>query len=113
MIRRVKTPLAAGKRGKRQISTEGSMFTRRSKHVLDCKLGRAGEQSTDICFGASVMSGHDELDADHVRAVFNERPALEERLIQIDFLLLHIAHSAHHTHAYYLSCMQPLYGAEH
>mmetsp|Transcript_57492 Transcript_57492/g.84337 ORF Transcript_57492/g.84337 Transcript_57492/m.84337 type:complete len:121 (+) Transcript_57492:76-438(+) len=27
------------------------------------------------------MSEHDELDADSVRAIFNERPALEERLI--------------------------------
>jgi len=26
------------------------------------------------------MSGHDELDADSVRAIFNERPTLEERL---------------------------------
>jgi len=85
----------SGSREKRKeatTSTEGSMFTRRSKYVLDCKPGRAvGEQSTDIYFGASVMSGHDELDADSVRAVFNERPALEECLIQIHFRLLHIA----------------------
>jgi hypothetical protein len=29
------------------------------------------------------MSNHDELDADSVRAIFNERPALEERLAHI------------------------------
>jgi len=29
------------------------------------------------------MSNHDELDADSVRAIFNERPALEERLAHV------------------------------